>query len=396
MRDGNAASIILTGATGFLGGHLMAALLQRGERLVILGRASAGASLADRIGGLLGWFGLDDRRDQPDTVEVDLLQPRCGLSQPRYDALRALGASIIHCAADTRFSERNRRDITAVNVGSLKGILDLAVDSRAPFFHHLSTAFVAGHHAGTCPERLTDPPGFNNVYEETKAGAEHEVAARCGREGLAYTVIRPSIVYGDSRSGRSTRFNALYHPVRSLACIRDIYLDDIRDHGGVRARACGIALRDDRVLRLPLRVFVARRGLVDLIPVDYFVSAVMAILERAESGGIYHVTSDAPVSLDELAAYCQAFLRVDGIEVVDGPPDGVPLTPPEALFQRFVEPYLPYLADTRRFDRRQAIQATAGLAPPALTYDVFERCMNYAMRVDWGNSPGAHAARGPF
>ena len=45
---GTAAAVILTGATGFLGGHLMAALLQRGERLVILGRASAGASLADR------------------------------------------------------------------------------------------------------------------------------------------------------------------------------------------------------------------------------------------------------------------------------------------------------------------------------------------------------------
>jgi nucleoside-diphosphate-sugar epimerase len=275
----------------------------------------------------------------------------------------------------------------------LKGILDLAVDSRAPFFHHLSTAFVAGRCAGTCPEQLVDPLGFNNVYEETKARAEHEVAARCGREGLGYTIIRPSIVYGDSRSGRSTRFNALYHPVRSLSCIRDIYLDDIRDRGGARARACGITLRDDGVVRLPLRVFVARRGLVDLIPVDYFASAVMAILERAESGAIYHLTSDAPVSLDDLAAYCRAFLRIDGIDVVDGSPNGVPLTPPEALFQRFVEPYLPYLADTRRFDRRRAIQATAGLAPPALTYDVFERCMNYAMRADWGNGLAAPAAR---
>ena len=238
------------------------------------------------------------------------------------------------------------------------------------------------------------PREFNNVYEETKARAEHEVAARCGREGLAYTIIRPSIVYGDSRSGRSTRFNALYHPVRSLSCVRDIYLDDIRYRGGHKARACGIALRDDGVLRLPLRVFLARRGHVDLIPVDYFVSAVMTILRACGIRRDLSPHERRAQTIDDLAAYSQAFLRIDGIEVVDGSPNGVPLTPPEALFQRFVEPYLPYLADTRRFDRRQAIRATAGLAPPALTYEVFERCMSYAMSVDWGNDPDARAARG--
>jgi nucleoside-diphosphate-sugar epimerase len=300
--------------------------------------------------------------------------------------------SIIHCAADTRFSERNRRAITSVNVDGLKGMLDLAADSRAPFFHHVSTAYVAGRCPGTCPEQLVHPREFNNVYEETKARAEHEVAVRCGREGLAYTIIRPSIVYGDSRSGRSTCFNALYHPVRSLSCVRDIYLDDIRYRGGHKARACGIARRGAGVVRLPLRVFLSRRGHVDLIPVDYFVSAVMTILQHGESGAIYHLTSEAPMAIDDLAAYSQAFLRIDGIEIVDGSSDGVPLTPPEALFQRFVEPYLPYLADTRRFDRRQAIRATAGLTPPALTYEVFERCMSYAMGVDWGNGRQARSA----
>jgi nucleoside-diphosphate-sugar epimerase len=306
--------------------------------------------------------------------------------------LCALRASIVHCAADTRFSERNRREITAVNVGGLKGMLDLAADSRAPFFHHVSTAYAAGRCSGICPEQLVGTAEFNNVYEETKACAEHQVATRCERDGLAYTIIRPSIVYGDSRSGRSTRFDALYHPVRSLSCLRDIYVDDIRLRGGHKARACGIALGDGGVVRLPLRVFLPRRGHVDLIPVDYFVSAVMAIMERADPGAIYHLTSDAPKTIDDLAAYSEAFLKVEGIEVIDASPNGVPLTPPEALFQRFVEPYFPYLADTRRFDRRQAIRATAGLTPPALTYEVFERCMTYAMSVNWGSAPKRRSA----
>jgi nucleoside-diphosphate-sugar epimerase len=384
MGAAGVKTFVLTGATGFLGGHLMAALVKSGERLIVLGRASSELSLAERVGRQLHWFGLDGRKDQVETLESDLFEPGFGLERPRYEALCARGASIIHCAADTRFSERNRREITAVNVDGLTGVLDFAADGRAPFFHHVSTAYVAGCRSGMCSEELATPDGFNNVYEETKARAEHLVAERCEREGLAYTILRPSIVYGDSRSGRSTRFDALYHPVRSLAAIRDIYLDDIRQSGGQKAHACGIVMQDGGVLRMPVRLFRSQRGHVDLIPVDYFVSAALRIFERPESGAICHLTSDAPKTLDDLVSYSQQFLKIEGIEVVDGSSDGVRLTPPEALLYRFLAPYGPYLSDTRRFERTRALRATGGLASPELTYDVFQRCMTYAMSVDWG------------
>lgn len=376
-------TFVLTGATGFLGGHLMAALVRSGKRLIVLGRASPELSLAERVLRQLRWFGLDDRSDQIETLEGDLLGPRLGLERARYEALRARGASIIHCAADTRFSERNRREITAANVEGLKGILAFAADGRAPFFHHVSTAYVAGGRSGACPEELGSPGEFNNVYEETKACAERLVAEHREREGLAYTILRPSIVYGDSRTGPPTRFDALYHPVRSLAAVRDIYLDDIRQGGGQKARACGIFLQDGGVLRMPVRLFRSQRGHVDLVPVDYFVSAALRIFERPQPGVICHLTSDAPKTLDDLVGYSQRFLKIEGIEVVDGSSDGVRLTPPEALLHRFLAPYGPYLSDTRRFERTRALRATGGLAAPELTYDVFQRCMSYAMSVDW-------------
>jgi nucleoside-diphosphate-sugar epimerase len=360
MATAGVKTFVLTGATGFLGGHLMAALVKGGERLIVLGRASPERSFAERVRRQLQWFGLDDRSDQVETLEVDVLEPGFGLERARYEALCARGASIIHCAADTRFSERNRREITAVNVDGLKAILDFAADGRAPFFHHVSTAYVAGCRSGACSEELASPGGFNNVYEETKARAEHLVAGRCEREGIAYTILRPSIVYGDSRNGRSTRFDAMYHPVRSLAVLRDIYLDDIRLSGGQKARACGIVLQDGGVLRMPVRLFRSQCGHVDLIPVDYFVSAALSIFERPESGVICHITSDTPKRLADLVGYCQEFLKIDGIEVVDGSPDGVRLTPPEALLHRFLEPYGPYLSDTRRFERTRALLGFPG------------------------------------
>jgi len=44
-----------------------------------------------------------------------------------------------------------------------------------------------------------------------------------------------------------------------------------------------------------------------------------------------------------------------------------------------VDPYLPYLADTRRFDRRQAARATDGATPPQFTYEIFEAYSSVAL-----------------
>ena len=98
MGTAGVKTFVLTGATGFLGGHLMAGLVKSGERLIVLGRASPELSLAERVGRQLHWFGLDDRSDQVETLEGDLLRPGFGLDRPRYEALCARGASIIHCA----------------------------------------------------------------------------------------------------------------------------------------------------------------------------------------------------------------------------------------------------------------------------------------------------------
>jgi nucleoside-diphosphate-sugar epimerase len=97
---------------------------------------------------------------------------------------------------------------------------------------------------------------FVNVYEETKARAEQEVAGLCDRRFLPYSVIRPAIVYGDSRSGRANSFNSLYNHVRSLYYIREIYLKDIQEHGGRKSGEHGIYQDESDILHLPLQIKV--------------------------------------------------------------------------------------------------------------------------------------------
>lgn len=384
MTDNSTQTYVLTGATGFLGSHLLAALLQRGDRVVVMGRRSADESLAARIERLLAWFDLRGRSGQIETAEVDLLKPLCGLHPHRYQALCNKAGTIIHCASDTRFSERNRLESTATNIDSLEQIIMFANDSKAPWFHYVSTAYAAGIASGQCPEAPVASGRFVNVYEETKARAEKEVAGLCDRHALPYSIIRPSIVCGDSRSGRANCFNSLYNHVRSLYYIREIYLKDIHEHGGRKSREHGIYQDESDILHLPLKIAVADRGNINLISIDYFVSATLSILAHAQAGTFYHITSDHPKTLEDLASYCETFLNIRGIEIVYGSAPNTELNPPEALFNRFVEPYLPYLSDTRTFARSNTDAATAGLKPPDFTYNVFERCMDYAVGVNWG------------
>ncbi|MHB8054865.1 MAG: SDR family oxidoreductase [Candidatus Aminicenantales bacterium] len=379
-----ASAVVMTGATGFLGGHLMAALLEQDYRLVLLGRSTAEGNLRDRIEKLLKWFDLGDRASQIETVEADLLKPRFGLEKKTYESLCAEVGSIVHCASDTRFSESRRREIAEANVRGLSGVIDLAGDGRASCLHYVSTAFVAGGESSLCREVPVDSAGFANVYEETKAQAEKDLAARCGQQGVPFTIIRPSIVYGDSRSGRSTLFNALYYHVKALYFIREIYLNDIKKNAGRKSRLYNIRLGENGILRLPLRIFLPRPGSVNLIPIDYFVSTVLAIVNHGNAGKIYHVTSDAPKTLVELLSYCEAYLKIEGLQLVYGsPPAEAPLNPPEALLDKFLESYRPYLSDIRKFERSNTNRATGGAAPPELTFEIFERCMDYALRVNW-------------
>jgi nucleoside-diphosphate-sugar epimerase len=386
-KTGEDESYLLTGATGFLGSHILAGLLAKGRRVVVAGRPSGRESLPERIRRLLRWFGIEHLERLLEFQETDFLKARLGLGPNEYERLRRRGLSIIHCASDTRFAEKNRELVMASNVESLAEILDFACRSGAWCFHFLSSAYAAGSDRGECPEAPVDSPHFNNVYEESKALAENRVSEKCREGGIPFTIIRPSIVYGDARTGKSLKFNALYHPVRSLLLLRDIYIDDIKKNGGKKSAECGIHLDHEGSLHLPLRIFIPHEGRINLIPVNYFIEATLAILEKPESGAYYHVTSDRPESMLRLAAFTERFLNVTGIEVViDASGSGAMKNPPEELFDCFIKPYRPYLSDKRVFKKENTDRATGGVSPPDFSYEIFRRCMAYAVAADWGKN----------
>lgn len=387
-RAARSSRILVTGGAGFLGSHIAVALLRSGFTVAVFVRPQKGLSAGARIARLLDWFGLDEEaRRNLRVIEGDIGDPRVSESAPGLSgALDGIG-EIVHCASNTSFAERKRVEVEAANIDGLRNVLDLAVRTGCGFFHHVSTAYVAGRRTGPCPEDWVEKGPFTNVYEETKARGEIMAREVCRREGIRLNVYRPTIVYGDSRTGRTLRFNALYFPVKATVYLRDIYLADIRERRGRKASELGIRLAEDGTLTMPIRIEVAPGGGINLVPIDHCVRAFMAIMEDGLEGGIYHIAGPGPTTIEDLVAFGKRRFRLAGIETC-GPGGfvGRPKNALEVLYDAYLEVYRPYMQDTRSFETTNAapILEKRGLVCPGFDYETFKRCMDFAVEVDWG------------
>ena len=217
--------ILLTGASGFLGGHFLLRRIEwpgeiyaivRGES-VEQARARVYAHLADcaaAYGEALPTAQLDARLR---LLTGDITQSLCGLDAQSLERLRGVGiAEIWHCAASLKFEDRHRKEIIEHNVGGTGNMLALfeelsagAPADAAPQFVHISTAYSAGQAQGRILEERNSPDRrYNNVYEESKNAAENKVVDFCEARDLGFRILRPTIVMGPKASHHSgtTRF----------------------------------------------------------------------------------------------------------------------------------------------------------------------------------------------
>lgn len=363
----------------------MAGLVTKGYNIIVFGRQAKNEALNERIFRLLKWFGVDSMSDQVTCIDTDLSQDYLGIYSTEYARLCSLVDSVIHCASDTSFSESKREKVMAANIHNLKGILEFSKNAHVNFFHYISTAYVADSGVTHCKETLSTVKTFTNVYEESKATAEKIISIFCDKNDIPLSIIRPSIVYGDSQTGRSLKFNALYFPVRSAQSIRDIYLNDIMNNGGLKAAKNGIFIDKEGYLFLPLKIYLPYEGDINIIPVDYFVNSTISIIENCSDNGIYHLTNPNRTTMKIVSKFYEKLMKVRGVEIIYGAmPKDLERNPAEELFDRFVEPYRPYLSDNREFDRTNAMLITNNHHPPEFTYDIFKTCMEYAIKVNWG------------
>ncbi|MBN2587191.1 MAG: SDR family oxidoreductase [Candidatus Fermentibacteraceae bacterium] len=366
--------VLITGATGFLGGFLAGELVRRGKRTFLAAGPQAGA--VDRIRRLLEFLDVTPKYS-PKVFSSDITKPGLGLCPEDARALDTI-REVIHCAALTSFSHRERARLEAVNIDGTANILDAVPACRR--FYHMSTAYVAGKASGTCMEEPVSTRCFNNHYEATKKKAEDVAMHVCQGRNIDLTIFRPSITCGDSRTGRSTRFNALYYPVRVMLFLRDTIRKDILERDGSRAYSLGASMDPSGRVRLP--VSLPGAGRINVIPVNYLVQAVIAVMESGATG-IFHLVNPRENTVGELASFTEDFYGITGISIsreleADGPL--------QALVNSYMKVYYPYFCDGRSFDRKRSdrVLLNEGLVCPSLNREVFKVCMDFAIEMDWG------------
>jgi thioester reductase-like protein len=214
-----ARTILLTGATGFLGTALLRTLLDRtSSRIVCLVRATR-ESAASRIEALIG--DLQSARDRVDTIEADLALPRLGLGSADWTTLRDRIDAICHAGASISWVHPYEA-LRGVNVVATRDLLRLASEAGASF-HFVSSLSVcystsiAGSedppYTDTRPayaraprqvdesfDALSSLEGLHFGYAQTKAVAE-ALVMQARERGLRTRIYRPAIISGDSRSG---------------------------------------------------------------------------------------------------------------------------------------------------------------------------------------------------
>jgi nucleoside-diphosphate-sugar epimerase len=205
-------AVLITGATGHLGPHLIAELLRAGDfdRIYLAARrnhepAVLRASAVERTArAQLSRAGIVASRTTIIPIDADRLVLPAG----DIRSIMADVSVIVHAAADTRFAAPIDILRTA-NVGGTLAVCRLA--EQCPRLRQLlfvSTACVAGRRTGRIQERpLDDSAGFANAYEQTKWEAEQVViAAR-----LPARLARLTTCAGSHLTGYVHRFGALHH-----------------------------------------------------------------------------------------------------------------------------------------------------------------------------------------
>jgi long-chain acyl-CoA synthetase len=366
----------LTGGTGLIGTSLVPRLLRAFPScsLSLLVRADTPEAAQERVRDIarqaeVEWA-IHDASERIMALHGDITLENFGLSAQQTRQLVRATTHIIHGAATIRFDHpigQARR----INCDGTHRMLDFAERcvQQGPLdrFAYLGTSSVSGRSAGLILEDdLETGQLFFNTYEQSKAESERLVRTRMDR--LPVTIFRPSIVIGDSTTGRTTTFNVIYLPLRLI-------------ERGILHLLPG-----------------PPETTLDVVPVDWVNDAMIHILGCRESlGKVFHITA-GPRRVARLGDLVQLAAEYFDRTVPLARPRAFEFVTPEEYGRRLVsmpareqelllqlQRLLPYIGIDRLFDTTNAdalLQGSGIRFPPFAEYA--EKIFEYCIRTAWG------------
>jgi NAD(P)-dependent dehydrogenase (short-subunit alcohol dehydrogenase family) len=253
----------VTGATGFIGRHLVGELLKREGTIYVLVREGS----RGKLDALIARLGAAGERIRP--VSGDLSKPGLGVEgfDEPIDHLFHL-AAVYDVEADQESSER-------ANVEGTRHVIEFANARRVGRFHHVSSIAVAGDYRGVFQEDMFDEgQGLPHHYHGTKYESERLVREEVEAPTL---VFRPGIVVGNSETGEMDKIDGPYYFFKLIQRLRH-------------------ALPEWFPLAGP------QGGQTNLVPVDFVARAMDHIAHLPDSelpGDTFHLVDPEPMYVGE-------------------------------------------------------------------------------------------------
>ena len=167
---------LITGASGFIGGHVALACLQRAQTVTVFARPESDVAELERQGAAVARGSLNDSAQLRTLIqEIDV---------------------VVHCAAKVG-DWGPVADYRQVNVEGLRTLLDACKGQALQRFVHLSSlgVYPARHHYGS-DESMPLPARHRDGYSQSKVEAEQLALQYYQDYGVPVTVLRPGFVYG--------------------------------------------------------------------------------------------------------------------------------------------------------------------------------------------------------
>ena len=168
--------VLVTGVTGFTGGHLARGLVARGHRVRGLVRTAGSASDALAREGI-------------EVASGDLRDP---------GSLRSAMAGVdvvYNVAAIYRQASAGRDEYRAVNAAAIETLVNVSADAGVSRVVHCSTVGVHGDVEGP-PAGEDAPLKPGDEYQRTKLEGEDRARAAAARRAMELVIVRPSGIYG--------------------------------------------------------------------------------------------------------------------------------------------------------------------------------------------------------
>ena len=182
--------ILVTGATGLVGTHLLVQLLQENEEVKALFRSE---KQIEKVKNVFAFHNQTALFDKINWVKGDITDI------PSLEIAFEKVTHVYHCAALISFDPNNEDELRKINIEGTANVVNCCIDLGVKKLCHVSSIAALGnpkeHETTITEETEWNPEELHSDYAITKYGAEMEVF-RGHQEGLEVVIVNPGVIFG--------------------------------------------------------------------------------------------------------------------------------------------------------------------------------------------------------